>query len=335
MQSDISRSNSLNKTLLLPRNVLEELLSMSECLKAVEYAFKLFAEGKAVMPSKSYLDLPYYKGDFRAMPAYIDGMAGIKWVCAYPNNREQGLPSVMATIILCDPNNGRTLAVMDGTYITSMRTGAAGGVAAKYLARKNSATIGIVGAGKQAQTQLLAIYEVIKDIREVNVFDQDKEASIEYAEAMKAKLGLNIRPVATVRDAAIADILVTTTPSRGPVVYKEYIKTGTHINAIGADAAGKQELDDEIILKAKVFVDDISQACHSGEVNVPISKGLMKASSICSTLGEVVAGKRKGRESDEEITVFDSTGLAIQDIICAKLAYEKAKEKGSPAYELF
>jgi len=159
--------------------------------------------------------------------------------------------------------------------------------------------------------------------------------SMEYAKAMKAKLGLNVRPVVTIKDAAIADILVTTTPSRRPIVYKEHIRPGTHINAIGADAAGKQELDDEIILKAKVFVDDISQACHSGEVNMPISKGLMKNSDIYSTLCEVVAGKRNGRENDEEITVFDSTGLAIQDMICAKVVYEKAKEKDLLTCELF
>ena len=307
---------------------------MSEALKAVEHAFKLEAEGKAIMPPKLFLDLPEYHGDFRAMPAYINGSAGIKWVSAYPDNWKHRLPCVMATIILCDPNTGCPLTMMDGTYITSMRTGAAGGVAVKHLARRNSSVIGIIGAGTQAKAQLLAISEVLPRIKEVRVFDQHRDASQRYAEEMGAKLNINTRPVETIEAAAEADIVVTTTPSTKPIIKKQYIGPGTHINAIGADAKGKQELEADVLREAKVIVDDIRQASHSGEINIPLSQGLIKVKEIYGTLGEVVANLKRGRENDQEITVFDSTGLAIQDIICAQLVYNKAKERGFPNFEL-
>lgn len=307
------------------RSEIQELLSMDEALKAVEYAFKLQAEGKAVMPPKLYLDLPEHKGDFRAMPAYIDGSAGIKWVSVYPDNWRRKLPTVLATIILCDPDSGCSLAIMDGTYITEIRTGAAGGVAVKYLAKRDSSVVGIIGAGVQARTQLLAIGEVLPRIEDVKVFDQHKDASLKYAEEMGAKLNMNIRCVETIQEATEADVIITTTPSRKPIVSRQHIRRGAHINAIGADAKGKQELEGQLLKNGKVFVDDIEQASHSGEVNVPLSQGLMKVEEIYGTLGEVVADIKKGRENDQEITIFDSTGLAIQDVICARVVYEKVR----------
>ena len=249
-----------NEVLLLNRCEIENLLSMGEVVRAIEHAFKLQAEGRAIMPPKLYLELPEYQGDFRAMPAYIDGSAGIKWVSVYPNNWRYNLPTVIAIIILCDPNTGCPLAIMDGTYITAMRTGAAGGVAVKYLARKDSSVIGMIGAGMQARTQLLAIREVLPKIEEVKVFDQQRENSLKYTEEFKIKLNMNIRPVETIEEAAEADIVVTTTPSRKPIVKKRYIRPGTHINAIGADAKGKQELEADLLIDAKVVIDDIKQA---------------------------------------------------------------------------
>jgi len=307
---------------------------MKEALQAVEHAFKLEAEGKTRMPPKLYLDLPEYQGDFRAMPAYIDGSAGIKWVSVYPNNYNSNLPTVLATIILCDPNNSLPVAIMDGTYITNMRTGAAGGVAVKYLARKDSSVIGMIGAGMQAKTQLSSISEVLPRIEGVRVFDIRREASISFAREMSAKLAINIYSVATIQEASEVDVLVTTTTSTKPIVKKEYIRPGTHINAIGADAKGKQELEAELIRNAKVIVDDIEQASHSGEINVPLSEGKLKVEEIHGTLGEVLADRKAGRVDNEEITIFDSTGLAIHDIVCAKIVYEKAREEKFPSLQL-
>jgi len=325
----------LREVLLLSRSEVEELLSMGEVLKAVEHSFRLEAEGSVHAPPKLYLDLPEYHGDFRAMPAYIDGSAGVKWVSVYPDNRSHNLLSVVATIILCDPNTGYPLAIMDGTHITDMRTGAAGGVAVKYLARRDSSIIGIIGAGMQARTQLLAISEVLPRIKEVKVFDQCEDASRRYAEEMGARLNLNIAHVETIGEATEADIVVTTTPSRKPIVKRHHIRPGSHINAIGADAKGKQELEADLLKDASIIVDEIEQASHSGEINVPLSEGVIKVEDIYGTLGEVVAKTKRGRENDEEITIFDSTGLAIQDIICAKLVYEKAAKRDLSVFELF
>jgi len=306
---------------------------MAEVLEVVDNAFKLKAQGKVIMPCKIYLELPEYHGDFRAMPAYIDGNAGMKWVSVYPNNCQYNLPVVMAMIILCDPNNSLPLAIMDGTHITSMRTGAAGGIAVKYLAKKSSSVIGMVGAGKQAEAQMLAINEVLPKIEEVKVFDRSPEMSQRFAQKMVNKLNLNIRPVETVEAATDADIVVTTTYATGPVVLKQHIKPGTHINAIGADAEGKQELEAELLLGAKIVIDEFEQACHSGEINVPLSQGQIKVEDIYCSLGEVVAGMKRGRENDTEITIFDSTGLAIQDIVCAKLVCEKTKGRKVPVFD--
>jgi alanine dehydrogenase len=330
-----NRKNKTLKTLLLSRREVEQLLGMTEVLEVVENAFKLKAQGKAIMPCKIYLDLPEYHGDFRAMPAYIDGSAGMKWVSVYPENRQYNLPAVMAMIILCDPNDSYPLAVMDGTYITNMRTGAAGGIAVKYLARKSSSVIGMAGAGKQAEAQLLAINEVLPEIEEVKVFSLSPEMSQRFAQEMGNKLNLNIHPVGTVEAASDADVVVTTTYATGPLVLKQHVKPGTHINAIGADAEGKQELEADLLAGAKVVIDDFEQACHSGEINVPLSKGQIKVEDIYCTLGEIAAGMRRGRENDTEITIFDSTGLAIQDIVCAKLAYEKTEGRKVTAFDFF
>jgi alanine dehydrogenase len=320
--------------LVLGKREVEELLSMDEALRVMEHALVLEAQGLTVMPPKLYLDLPQHQGDFRAMPAYIDGAAGLKLVSVYPNNWRHSLPTIMATIILVDANTGYPLAIMDGTYITNIRTGAIGGIAVKYLARKVSSTIGFIGAGVQARTQLMAISKMLPKIEEVKVFDVQRDTSIKFANDMRLELGLNIRLVETIEGTTEADILVTTTPSREPIVKGQYIRPGTHINAIGADARGKQELESDLLKRAKIIVDHIEQACHSGEINVPLSEGVIKVEDIYGTLGEVVANIKKGREKDEEITIFDSTGLAIQDIICAKLVYEKAKKKEVPAFEL-
>ncbi|MBA7562559.1 Delta(1)-pyrroline-2-carboxylate reductase [subsurface metagenome] len=321
--------------LILGRRQTEEFLSVGEAVVAVEHAFKLKAQGRAIMPPKLYLDMLEFGGDFRAMPAYIDGIAGLKWVSGYPDNHRYNLPTVMATIILCDPETGRPLVIMSGEYITNIRTGAAGGVAVKYLARSDSTVVGMIGAGIQARTQLLAIIEVLPSIKEVKVFDLRKEVSQRYAQIMAAELKINICPVETVEAATDADIVVTTTPSREPVVKKHHIKPGTHISAIGADAKGKQELDSGLLASAKVVVDDIEQASHGGEINVPLSESQLRIEQIYGTIGEIAANLKNGRENDDEITIFDSTGLAIQDIVCAKLVYEKAKTRGTPVFAFF
>jgi len=307
---------------LLTASDIKKIINMPNTLAAVETAFREYGFGKVVIPPKLYLDLKHYGGDFRAMPAYVEKSAGLKWVSVYPGNPGKGLPTVLAMLVLNDPETGFPLAIMDATQITGYRTGAAGGVAANYLARKDSTALGLIGAGAQAKTQLLAL---------LNYFEFEKiymwslrEEDIERFQADFEDLPIES---ASIETAAGCDIVCTTTPSREFIVKREWVKEGAHINAIGADAAGKQELDPRILADAKVVVDDITQAKHSGEINVAIKRESFAEVDIYATLGEIVTGAKRGRIGNE-ITVFDSTGLAIQDIATARMLLDKAKAEG-------
>jgi len=310
------------KTKLLTASDISSIMRMKDVLIAVETAFRDYGSGVAQMPPKLYLTLSQFNGDFRAMPAYVEGSAGVKWVSVYPDNPKIGLPTVMATIVYSDPQTGFPLAIMDATELTNYRTGAAGGVAAKYLARPDSRTLGLIGAGAQARTQLLAVTTFFS-FTKVKIWspvgEQIDDLAAEFPELPIER--------ASIDEAAACDIVSTTTPVRAFIIERGWVGAGAHINAIGADAPGKQELDPQILKDAKVVVDDVAQARHSGEINIALSGGLFLESDIYATLGEIVVGAKKGREADE-ITVFDSTGLAIQDIATARMLFEVAKREG-------
>jgi alanine dehydrogenase len=316
------------KTLILSEEAMKKVLTLEEVTDAVESAFRMKGVGHAQMPPKQYLFLNKYNGDLRTMPAYLEenDAVAVKVVNSHPENRKYGLPTVMATIILVDPKTGAPEAIMGGTWITALRTGAAGAVAAKYLANPNPKTVGIVGAGMQARTQLMGLQFVFESVEEVRVWDLNEKAAIKYAEEMKSKHNQEfIYSVKNVEKAVQgADIIVTATPSRKPLVSAEWVDEGTHINCIGADAPGKQELDPAILINSKIVVDDWSQSCHGGEINVPLAKGIITKRDVWGDICEIVAGLKHGRISADEITVFTSTGLAIQDAATAKIAYQKA-----------
>jgi alanine dehydrogenase len=315
-------------TLLLNRNAVKTLISMSDVIRVVEDSFRMCGEGKARMPAKTYLSLEH--GDFRAMPASLPGCAGVKWVNVHPQNVSIGLPSVMAVLIYSDPETGYPLAIMDATEITAFRTGAAAAIASKYLARRDSRTIGIIGAGFQAHTQILAHAELFSSIS-MTISDVSRAAVDRLIQSLPQ---LSMRNC-SIQEAAASDIVCTLTPSRTPIVRKEWISPGTHINAVGADAPGKQELDPSILKEAIVVVDDLTQASHSGEINVPIQKGVYSTDEVYGTLAEIVIGKKKGRVDKRAITVFDSTGIGVEDIAVAKLLFEKARQAGGyPSVDL-
>jgi alanine dehydrogenase len=212
-----------------------------------------------------------------------------------------------------------------------MRTGAAGGVAAKYLAKKDSKVVGLVGAGAQARTQLMGLISLYKKLEEVRVWSRTEKTRHAYVTEMKSVYGnaAKIIPVKSAKDAVEgADIVVTTTPSREPIVSNDWVELGMHFNCIGADAPGKQELEPAILTRAKIVVDDWEQASHSGEINVPLTKGIITKQNVWGAICEIVAGLKPGRTSSDEITVFTSTGLAVQDAVTADLAYKKALAKG-------
>lgn len=316
---------------IITKKEIEKVLSIKDVVKVVEKAFRLHGLNRVQMPAKSYLD--FGVGDLRSMPAFIDDksmyMAGIKSVNVHPDNpRKYRLPTVMATILLTDPKTGYNIAILDGTLITNLRTGAAGAVAAKYLSKKDSKIAGFIGTGAQARTQLDALMTVRK-IKQIKAWSPSKKSMAGFCTWAEKNYGINVIPSDDIKGAVQdCDIVTTVTPSRKPLVKKDWIASGTHINAIGADAKGKEELDPKLLKAAKVVIDDWNQASHSGEINVPISKGLFSKKDVYAQLGQIVAGKKRGRTSNKEITIFDSTGLAIQDISTAYLVYKKIKAKG-------
>src|SRR4030067_3436264 len=321
------------ETLLLRDDQVKKLLSISEVIKAVEMAFEQKGIGRVQMPAKVYLYFKKYNGDLRTMPSYLEQLdiSAVKIVNVHPDNpSKHKLPTVMAVIILVDPSRGIPLAIMGGTTVTDMRTGAAGGIAAKFLARKDSKIVGLVGAGAQARSPLMELFEVYKKLDEIRVWSRNPEtkrillfeAEREYGNLCKFVPEESVR-----KTVEGADIVVTTTPSREPLVMNDMISPGMHINCIGADAIGKEELDPSILQRAKIVIDDWEQASHSGEINVPLSDKIITKEDVWAEIGEIVAGLKPGRISEDEITVFTSTGLAVQDAVTAKIAYDKALQK--------
>ena len=317
------------KILLLSEQEIAELLSIEEVMKVVENAFREKALGYAQMPPKVYLNFSKYNGDVRAMPAYLERLdvASVKIVNSHPDNPKKfGMPTVSAMVAFLDPRNGALLSIMGGNNITAMRTAAAGGIAAKYLANRDSKTAGFIGAGVQAKAQLLALLSVFPNLEEIRVCDISPKAAETFVSVAKNKAP-KCRIVAVENEAEAvheADIVVTTTPSKKPLVFDSWVSEGTHFNCIGADAPLKEEIDPAILKRAKIVVDDWEQASHSGEINVPVSKGILSKKDVWAELGEIVAGTKPARTSREEITVFDSTGLAIQDAATVEVVYKKA-----------
>ncbi len=308
-------------TLLLARDDVRGLLKMPDVIWVVEEAFKEWAEGEANMPPKTYVGLE--RGDFRAMPAALPGAAGVKWVNVHPQNPSLGLPTVMAIIIYSDPDTGYPLAVMDATEITAYRTGATSAIASKYLARQDSQTLGLVGAGYQAHTQLLAHAEVF-DLKQVRVYDLSSAAVDRF---IKSFPNYPLKKC-SLEETAASDIVCTQTTAQEPFLKADWVTAGTHINAVGADAKGKGELEPAILKRALVVVDELEQASAAGEINAPLRKGLFSIDEVHGTLGEVITGRKPGRGDKDMVTVFDSTGVAIADIAVAKVVCEKAKKVG-------
>ena len=299
-------------------------LDIGQVNMAVESAFADHGRGLVQMPPKLYVTLP--KGDFRTMPAYLPSLAiaGVKIVNVHPDNPARGLPTVMALTVILDIETGQPVAIINATRLTDMRTGAAGAIAAKYLSAKKEIVLGVVGTGKQAEAQVTAISRELK-IRQVKIWGRNPDHIRKFADRFMEFPCLSV----SLENTCDCDVLVTTTPSRSPLIRSEWIHSGTHINAIGADAPGKEELDPALLRRAQVFVDDPAQAIHSGEINVPITNGLYRADEIAGTLGEIVIGKKK-RENSDRITIFDSTGLAIQDLAIAKIAMQHGKKMDLP-----
>jgi ornithine cyclodeaminase/alanine dehydrogenase len=253
------------------------------------------------------------------MPSRLGNSAGIKWVNVHAKNRKRfGLPTVMAVYVLNDPANAFPLAIMDGTLLTALRTGAAGAVASKHLARRKPKSVGFIGCGVQAHT-LHGTHQVVFDGFESLAYDRNEATAAAFADRVGARR-------VTLQEAAGADIVCTATPSQTPFVKEEWVRSGAHINAMGADAPGKQELATGLLKSSAVYIDDLHQASGSGEINVPLAAGEFELGQVAGTLGEVVAGLLP-RPDASTTTVFDSTGLAIQDVSLARAIYDAATRR--------
>jgi alanine dehydrogenase len=321
----------MEKTIYLTQDDVKKVLDMKSTLEAVEEGFKEMGNDNIEMPPRVYLH--FDKGVLIAMPAYMPGLnaAGTKLVTVHPNNKkEHNLPAVIARIILNSPENGVPLAIMDGTYITALRTGAAGAIGIKYLSRKDSQIVGLCGAGVQGRSQVMGLMEVRPKVKKIKVFDiipEIKEAFIE--EMQETYPSVEFEGVNSAKDAAKkSDILITCTPSPEAFIDGLWIKKGCHISAIGADTGAKRELMTSVITKMdKRVVDFIPQAFVVGDFKVPKEEGVITETDIYAEMGEIVAGKKKGREHPDEITMFKATGLAIQDVGTAHKVYRLAKSK--------
>ena len=314
------------ETWIIGKRDVAKVLDMQSCIKSVETAFRLYGQQKVQMPVKSYLRFDIYNGDMRSMSAYIPelSIAGMKAATVHPDNPIRQMPTLMATIILIDPSNGFPLAIVDGTYITNMRTGAAGAVAVKYLANENIEKVGFVGAGTQARSLLDAMFVVRPGIEKVGVFDIREDRAGNFKEYCEEHYDVEAKVEADIgKTVGHSGIVNTTTASRQPLFDNSAVSPGTHINAIGADAEGKQEISSTVLKNSILVIDDWAEASHTGEINVPIHMGELTRADINADLGQIITGQKKGRQSEEDITVFDSAGLAFQDIVTAWDVYNK------------
>jgi len=315
--------------LLLSNLDVYSVVSMVEVLEAVEEGFREYSLGRVRMPVRVSLNIPRNEGWVGVMPVYMEEQEILttKIVTSYPKNIKHGLPNITGVLVYNDSSTGVPLAFISVEHLTALRTGAASGVATKYLAKNEVETLGMIGSGKQAKTQLEAISQV-RDLKLVKVYSPNPQHRKTFAEEMGEKLGIDIIPVESSRLAVEnSDVVVTATTSKTPVFDGKWLREGVHINSIGAHTPDSRELDNKTIKKSKIVVDSKDAALReTGDLIIPMKEGIISKDSIYAELGEIVLGRKKGRTSDREITLFKSVGLAFQDAVVAKLVYEKAKK---------
>jgi alanine dehydrogenase len=316
-----------SSTLLLTRDDVRKALPLDDCVEAVSRAFARQAARED--PPSALLGVHVPGGVFHAKAAVLEGFFAIKLNANFPGNpARSGRPTIQGLVALLDATDGHLLAVMDSIEITILRTAAATALAARYLARADSKTATICGCGAQADTQLDAIVKT-SPISRVFAYDQEGARAARFARERSAALGIEVHPV-TDLSAAVrqSDICVTCTTARGPLIGPADVRPGTFIAAVGADSPEKQELDTRLLAIARVVVDNLEQCATIGELHHALEHGLVTTASVHAELGELIAGIKTGRTSDDEITIFDSTGTAIQDVAAAAVVYERSRLRG-------
>ena len=312
----------MNRVPVFSAKDVEAAVSPERALEAVRDAFVAYSRGEWSMPPKVYVPA-YPAGDFRAMPALGGGHALLKWVTSYPGNPAQGLPTVMGLVLLSDASNGTLRAVLDAGAVTALRTGAAAVLGAETLGRSDAQTAAVVGAGVNG---VAAAKTFLARGRQVFLYDLDPDRAKRAADEIEAS-------VATRDDALAADLLVTMTPGHEVLLPEGSLRAGQHVSLMGADGPGKADIGVDELLRTRIFADDWEQASHNGELVHAVEAGKLERERVVQ-LGDVLAGSAPGRQSDEEITTFDSTGLAIQDLAIALAAIESVDSLDLPSIDL-
>lgn len=322
------------KLKVLRKEDIQNAVTMADAISAVRQAYIQLSQGRAVAPIRTHIAVEARSGAVLFMPAFLpqSGALGAKVVSVFPQNIRAGLPTINAIVALLDAETGHPTALMDGTYLTALRTGAASGVATDLLARHDSEIVAIFGAGVQGRTQLEAVCTV-RTITKVWVYDSSPDTARAYASEMQQRGGAIPQHITAAQTPAEAledaDIVCTATTSLTPVFADENLRPGVHINGIGSYTPEMQEIPDRTVVRSKVVVDSLS-AClaEAGDLIIPLKNNLMTEKDIHGEIGQVAAGDIPGRESDNEVTFFKSVGLAVQDVATAAFVHQRAKELG-------
>lgn len=316
------------------------LLKMGKVIETVKDVYRAKSLGETEVFPLVFEEFEHEKAEMDIKSGWLkkDEIFGMKLVSWFADNEEKNIPTVLGTIMTFDAKTGAPKGVIDGTYITGVRTGACGAIGAKLLARGDSKNLFVLGAGNQAAHQIAASLIMFPGLEKVRIADMlfpenAKKFVKQLPNRLKKEFGVDADHVqfeATndLEDAIPkSDIVITVTPSYEPVIKKEWVRPGTHFSCIGSDMSGKEEIDPEIFRGARVFVDDIAQCLEVGEIEIPVKKGILKKEEIAGEIGDILAGKTDGRQNDDQITVFDATGVALLDLATALLALKEAEKE--------
>jgi ornithine cyclodeaminase/alanine dehydrogenase-like protein (mu-crystallin family) len=323
------------KVLIVNQSEVAQWLPMRECMDVMAEAFKMLAAGKKILPLRPIMWLPEKIGALGMMPAYLQDLnaVGLKVLTVFPGNHGTPYDLHQGAVLLFEAKHGGLLAIMDANEITAIRTAAASGVATKILAREDAHDLAILGAGTQARTHLEAML-LTRKITHVRVWSRNVDHARQFAEHASRRHGITIEPMQTAQEAVVeADIICTTTAANEPIVLGEWLKPGAHINAVGACVPTARELDTAAMLKSRLFVDRRESALNeAGDFIIAKNEGALDDNHIRGELGAILLGQVQGRISAEEITLFKSLGLAIEDLASAHHIYTKMSEKGVGAW---
>lgn len=318
--------------LVINHETVRRLLPMSECIDVMTEALQTLADGDALQPLRTLMWLPGRTRLLGMMPGYLDRpqVLGIKVITFFPGNLGTEFEGHQGAVLLFDADNGRLLAVIDAGEITSIRTAAVSGAATRHLARPEASRLAILGSGTQARTHLEAM-RAVRSIEQVRVWSRDTDQARRFAEHESARHGVRVEPAPTAREAVNgADVICTVTGAHEPVLRGAWLSPGAHINAVGACIPTARELDSEAVARSRLYVDRRESALHeSGDILIAKSEGAFGDDHILGELGEALAGRVGGRESAEDITLFKSLGVAVEDLAAAHHVYSKAIAEGT------